>query len=419
MTDQERKQQLLALVDRLIEAVADPRYAARKAMWTRHQHLEKVEKVPLQVTLPLTGGYSGVVQETIPPETLLYPEGFARNIELQLRQKLFKHEHVPDDAVILPILHISAAYRTPADEMWGVRLTTREAEYNHAAGGAYKPVPVIESEADIDRLSYASTDVDLETTRQRLEEARELVDDRLPVIVGANRLSTNPFEVVVRLRGMDNLLFDFVDRPQLVHRLMEFVTEGHVRYLQALDGLGLIDTPVTWIGCRVQYEAGDAALERGSSGLAPSWAYISAQSAASISPAMFEEFLQPYHDRLARLFQPGRVYFHGCEDLTHKFRVMRHMPNLRRFHVSPWSNFASLAAEIGRDFVMEKHVHPTNNLLLFTEEQMRAELVEALEVGGDLIMDLNLSDIHTVGGRPERLTMWARVAQEVTEQYAR
>jgi hypothetical protein len=41
-----------------------------------------------------------------------------------------------------------------------------------------------------------------------------------------------------------------------------------------------------------------------------------------------------------------------------------------------------------------------------------------MELGGDLIMDLNLSDIHTVGGRPDRLTTWARVAQEVTREWA-
>lgn len=50
---------------------------------------------------------------------------------------------------------------------------------------------------------------------------------------------------------------------------------------------------------------------------------------------------------------------------------------------------------------------------------MRAELVELMEIGADLIMDINLSDIHTVGGRPERLAIWARVAQEVTQEYIR
>ena len=418
MTDRDRRHALCSLAERLLEACADPRYEARKAMWTRHQHLEKVEKVPVHVHLPQTGGYSTVWQEIIPPDSLLFPDGIGRSVELQLRQKLYKHEMVPDDDVILPVLHVGAVFRTPAEEMWGVRLERQEAALGYDAGGAYKPVPVITSEMDLERLHYPEVDIDEQATQSQVEQVLELTSGRLPVIVGADRIGTSPFEIVVRLRGMDNLLFDFVDSPGLVHHLMDFVTTGNERFLLELDRRRLFDVPLSWLGCRVHYEEVGAAVLRGSSGIAPHWAYISAQSAASISPAMFEDFLQPYHDRLARLFQPGRVYFHGCEDLTQKYRVIRHTPNLRRFHVSPWSDFASLADEIGRDCVIEKHVHPTNNLLLFDEEQMRTELTEAMRIGGDLIMDLNLSDIHTVGCRPERLTLWAQVAQQVTQEFA-
>jgi len=413
------RETILALVDRVQEACADPRYAWRKVMWTRHQHLEKVQKVPIHVHLPASGGYSRVWQEIIPAGELVNRDGIARNVELQLRQKLFKHDHVPDDDVILPVLTVPAVYRTPVEDMWGVRLEREEAQFGYAAGGAYKPVPVVRSEVDLEGLDFSGVDVDFEATRSLVEQAQELVDGRLPVVVNGDRVGTSPFEVVVRLRGMDNLLFDVVERPRLVHSLMSFVTENTVQYLRELDRLRLFNTPASWMGCRVHYEEVGADVLSSGSGIETAWSYVSAQSAASISPGMFAEFLQPYHDRLAALYSPGRVYFHGCEDLTAKFRVIKNMPNLRRFHVSPWSNFEVLGPEIGTDFVIEKHVHPTNNLLIFDEAQMRAELEQAMEIGRDLIMDINLSDIHTVGHDPERVARWARVAQEVTERYAR
>ncbi|MHB0875959.1 MAG: hypothetical protein ACYC5O_07940 [Anaerolineae bacterium] len=418
MTLSESSRALRPLVDRLIEACGDPRYAARKAMWTRHQHLEKVPKVPVHVHLGVNGGYSTVWQEIIAEKDLIHHEGLARSVELQLVQRLYKHCYIPDDDVILPILQIGTVYRTPGDEMWGVKLERREAALGYDTGGAYKPVPVIESEADLDRLRYPLFDIDEDETRRRVDEARSLVEDRLPVIVGADRIGASPFETVVRLRGMDNLLFDFVDNPGLVHRLMDFVTTGTERFLRQVDERRLFDIPGSWLGCRVHYEEMGPAVLAESAGLESHWAYISAQSAASIGPAMFEEFLQPYHERLANLYQPGRVYFHGCEDLTAKYRVIKATPNLRRFHVSPWSNFASLAPEIGRDVVIERHVHPGDNILLFDEEQMRAEVERQMEIGSDLIMDLNLSDIHTVGHRPEQLTRWATAAQQVTEKWA-
>lgn len=411
--------QIRALVDRLLEACADPRYAQRKAMWTRHQHLEKVEKTPIHVHLPVNGGYSTVWQEIIPAGELQFQEGLARSVELQLRQRLYKHEHIPDDDVILPVLSVGAVFRTPGDKMWGLPLKRREAQFSYADGGAYKPIPPVESEADLDRFTVPPMDIDFEETARRVEQAQELVEGRLPVIVGADRVGGSPFEVLVHLRGMDNLLFDFIDNPPLVHRLMDLVTTAYEQCLRETDRLRMFDVPGAWLGCRVHYEEMDPEVLQATSGIDSSWVYISAQSAASISPAMFDEFLQPYHERIARLYRPGRIYFHGCEDLTHKYRVIKKTPGLRRFHVSPWSDFGSLGPEIGLDCVIERHVHPANNIMVFTEDQMRQEVEENMQVGKDLVMDLNLSDIHTVGHHPERLAQWARVAQEVTQRYAR
>lgn len=416
---QSQSDSMRPLVDRFLAACAHPRYEQRKAMWTHHQHLGKVEKTPVHVHLPVNGGYSGVWQEIISQDKLIHSEGLARSVELQLRQRLYKHENIPDDDVILPVIHVGAVYRTPGDRMWGLQFKRREADFSYSDGGAYKPVPPIESEADLERLAYPPMDIDLEETARRVEQASELVEGRLPVVLGADRVGGSPFEVLVHLRGMDNLLFDFVDNPALVHRLMDFVTTGFERCLQETDRLRLFDVPSAWLGCRVHHEEMGPEVLQSSSGIASSWVYISAQSAASISPAMFDEFLQPYHERIARLFTPGRIYFHGCEDLTHKYQVVKKTPGLRRFHVSPWSDFRSLGPEIGRDCVIERHVHPANNILVFDEDQMRAEVEESMVVGADLIMDLNLSDIHTVGHRPERLAQWARVAQKVTERYSR
>ena len=36
---------LRELVDQVVEACASPRYAQLKALWTRHNRLEKVEKI--------------------------------------------------------------------------------------------------------------------------------------------------------------------------------------------------------------------------------------------------------------------------------------------------------------------------------------------------------------------------------------
>ena len=361
MTD---KEILKPLVERVVEICADPKYERLKLMWTRHNHLEKVEKVPVNVHLPQSPGYGLAWPELVPPETLLCKDPLARGIELQLKEKIYKYEHIPDDDVILPVLYVVGALNPGSGPLWGLEIGKKESDLVEPGHGAYKIIaPLAEDLSRFDELSYPKVSVDMEATALRLEKARELIGDTLAVVPLVGRVHTSPFEVVVQLRGMNQLLYDFYDNPALVHKLMDFVTEGTILYYQELDRRHLIYTPRTWMW-RVHYEEVDSDVDLISTldGLKTAWAYISAQSAASISPGMFDEFIQPYHERIAQLFSPGRVYYHGCEDLTKKFDVIRKLPHLRRFHVSPWSDLEVLASKIGYDYVIEKHVHPTNNI---------------------------------------------------------
>ena len=59
---------LQMLVERVEEAAADPVYAGRKEMWTRHLRREKVAKAPVYALL--VGSVSVAWQELIPPDIL-------------------------------------------------------------------------------------------------------------------------------------------------------------------------------------------------------------------------------------------------------------------------------------------------------------------------------------------------------------
>ncbi len=132
---------------------------------------------------------------------------------------------------------------------------------------------------------------------------------------------------------------------------------------------------------------------------------------------MYEEFVQPYHERMARVISENRIYYHGCEDLTKKISIIRQLPNLRRFHISPWTNLKVAAEELGRDFVLEVVVHP-DTLHVQTEREMRDWLTRTMDIAGDNILDLNLGEIETTFGDPTVLSKWATIAQDVTEQYS-
>lgn len=70
------------------EACAEPRYAELKSMWTQQNRLQKVAKIP--VFIHLHRGYTRTWREIIPPGVLVSTDPLERDIELQLRQKIFR-----------------------------------------------------------------------------------------------------------------------------------------------------------------------------------------------------------------------------------------------------------------------------------------------------------------------------------------
>jgi len=431
-----------ALVERVDEATSDPVYAARKQMWTRHNRLEKVAKVPVNVHFHR--GYRPIWRELIPPDTLISEDPLELAVELELRQKLFKHEQIPDDDLILPTVWIepvrsgapagdgtyaalgysssgsSGSSRTHdtdeeaesrAAHLWGIPLRRRQT----SVGGAYIVDPVVDSDEDLAGLHPPRYTVDEQATRDQRDRVVEMVGGRLPVKVTSDEVKASPSEWMVAFMGIEAILYGVVDRPDFIHRVMEFVTEGTIAYQRTREAAGAVDAEETW-GFRTHYEdlppgANPHALEN-------NWAYVSAQSLCSISPAMFEEFLQPYHARLAEMHGQGRVYYHGCEDLTAKIPIIRQLPNLRRFHVSAWTNLEEAVKQLGRDYVLETCVHTPDTLAVHTPEQMRVALERIMSVAGDHIIDINITDPETQFGKPDTLATWARVAQEVTAKYA-
>ena len=431
------------LVDRVVEAAADPVYARRKEMYTRHNRLEKVAKVPVGVHLHK--GYRVVWQELIPPDTLISEDPLERDIELQLRQKLFRHEHIPDDEVLLPTVWISPVRPIPSaagksdngnsgkngsgravekgvqaygalskgeERLWGLPFQVQQSGHR---GGAYKVDPVITDESDMAALHHPRYEVDSEATRLLLERTKELVGGRLPVKLSTDEIGASPSETVVSLMGMEAILYLVIDNPGFIHRMMNFVTEGYITYHREREAAGAVDAESTW-GFRTHYE--ELPVSTGNEKLTSCWWYISAQSLAGLSPAMYADFLQPYHERLAAALADNRVYYHGCEDLGEKMAIIKQLSNLRRFHVSPWTNLERAVERLGDNFVLEVHMSHADVLYTLSHEQIRAKLREIMDIAGRCVIDINLGDIETVRGNPDVLTNWARIAQEVTDSYA-
>ncbi len=375
----------------------------RRRLWADHFN-GRTREVPVSCAM-FQGSQDLVWQQIIPEETFVHKEGMAHALEVHLRHRLWRAEHLADDTPLDPTFVVWGLPALGPDELWGVPLAF---ESTGQVGGAYKPVPPLQDPADLAKLRAPSFRVDEAAIARQREQVHSLLGDALPVVARVDALHNGPFEWAVRLRGMDNLLLDVYDRPEWVKELMAFLQAAIVAYHREREAAGFVDVRTE---CPLHSPWDDCAPED-EGRLAASWGYLHAQSAASYGPRTYAEFVQPFNMDIARLF--GKVYYHGCEDLTLKAAIVRDLPNLREFHVSPWSQVAPIAEALPEHVVMEVHSHPTNVLLLWGAEEMREELLGLARGAGDHAFNLKLCDIQTInadGG--QALITWSETAKEV------
>lgn len=382
--------------------------SARKERWVRHNNRASGGKILTNLHLWKTADHP-VWHEIIPDDAIKSRDPEERFVERQLRHKLFKYKEIDDYDVLLSSIWV-APIMADNEPIFGL---SPQMDVPKNETGSKKFLSVIETAADLEKLHKPQHTIDQKNTADKIGRIREICGSLVPVKTLPPLIGTSPFENVVQFRGMDKVIYDFYDNPDLIHSMMDFFTTCIVEDTQRLEKLYGIDPESTW-DFRVHY---DRMEEPGAScSLKNCWAYLSAQSAGIVSPEMFAEFIQPYHERIAAIF--GKVYYHGCENLTQKASIIGRLPNLRRFHISPWSDVDRILDELGGRFVYETHVHPSNHLFLYDQEKIKKDIRElALKcMDRGVTADINLSDIETIHGDSSRIKMWSKLAKETVER---
>ena len=414
MDTKQEKEILKPLVEELLKFALLPVQERKKKMWAEHQAFKKTEKVPVSVYYE---GIPSTQWELILGKDFLKNESaLAREIELDLRKKLWMIKNVPDDHIVWPMITIMAKVSRQAD--WGVPIKwvgTDENDKNPEHARMLEP-PFKDS-IEIERIKFTDMDIANRETVKMINLASELVDGKLSVFANYDNLGYSPFDRAVEFRGLENLLVDAYDAPEKVKDLMQIITEALLRHHKNREEKGWLNSPTVdnkYLAFPMRVHA--AYLREGFDlrklKLCDEWAYISAQTSSGFGPEMYAEFVQPYDKKLAEFFTNKTVYYHGCESLDQKARVIKTLPNLRRFHISPWSSVRAIREETQDKFVYEVHDHPGKVFFGMTKEDMKKAIKELTDEAKGSVFELNISDIHNINGNPLLLRDWAEAAQE-------
>ncbi len=365
------------------------------------------------------------------PMVLIFPEGAwrevplplqctdknARNIEWQLRSRLYTHEVLQDDA---PISDIWWSGTVVHNTGWGVGTQWRRPEQ---ATGAAHFEPVIVTEDDFTRkVRKPQVTVDHAATAQALTDARELFGDILRVEpLGVVFSGVAMIDMFAQWRGLDQLFLDMVDRPEWLHGCFQFLIDGYIdnlKTLQAEGVLGLNNGPHYISSGGVGYT--DELPQSDFAGIVrpiDMWGFATTQIFSEVSPAMHEEFALRYETQWLSHF--GLNNYGCCEPLHRKMDAVRQIPRLRRVSMSPWVDLARGAAELGDRIIFSRKPNPAMLASISLDESaIRRSTREDLEKTRGCVVELIMKDTHTVNQQPDRLAAWVRIAREECMRFA-
>lgn len=225
----------------------------------------------------------------------------------------------------------------------------------------------------------------------------EVFDGVLPVEKrGISAFWFAPWDEIVMLTGVREILIDIFRRPGYVHDLVERMLDAWLHRLNQYEKLGLLrDSPMRL------------------------WGVGAAQVFSAVSPAVHEEFALKHEKRWYGKW--GLNYYGCCEPLHHKVDVLRrNIPRLRRISMSPFIDFDKAVENVRGEYIFAWKPNPA--VLAessWDPEAVRREIEEKLEKAKrfNCVMEIHMKDISTVRYQPQRLWEWARIASEAAEKY--
>jgi hypothetical protein len=402
------RQILRRLAGEVASLAARPIEEEKRELWRRHNALEPTR--PVIFCAP-----ENAWNEVFPPDRLECENLVARHWEGRLRREIFWGTKMGDDYTIQPSFDVPHVRGEPD---WGLSETLTGGQ----DGGAYRWEAPIKSEEDVDSLRPPELAIDSEATDRMGALADEIFGDLLSV-----RKKTTLWSMplltytLARLRGLEQMMYDMIDRPALIHRLMSLLRDGTQAMLDRLEASGLLslNNDGSYVG------RGGLGWSRelpapgfdGRVRLCDLWGVAEAQDTVGISPRMYAEFVFPYEAPILERF--GLNCYGCCEQLDKRWHVVERLPKLRRVSVSAWADVGKMAEMLGPRYVFAWKPTPADLAMdVMDEDAIRHKLREGMRLAReqDCRMEVIMKDNHTIRGDPQRLVRWVQIAREEAER---
>ncbi len=410
MLNQHDKEVLRPLIRQYAEIAALPVHDVKRKLWRDNN-----EHRPARPMVTIHQICWNEMRDD-PTLTLQCEDPYWRNVEQDLRQKLYCWKHLPVDMVFNPYMSFPKPIRNTG---WGLK-----ASFDHVAQQAdnslfsYEFHNVLEEPEDIEKIQMPVITMDQDEYAQIRQEAAVLCEGLIPFHMEGQQIHCGVWDRISEWMSVTNCYIELIDRPEFLHAIMERLTQGLLCQIDQLNKLGAYDITSNVTHCSQTFSddlPGDCDLEHGTT--EHGWAFGLAQLFTACSPDVTAEFEVPYMNRVFPHF--GAVYYGCCERLDDRMDVLAKLKNVRKISCSPWSHKEHFAECLPDYCVMS--AKPSPALLAgaaFDEDLIRKDLRETIEAAKryNRPLELLLKDISTLNNEPQRLWRWAEIAMEEVQR---
>jgi hypothetical protein len=347
--------------------------------------------------------------------TLKCGSDFCRNIEFFFRMNIYKWNHMPADMVLQPYYSVPKIIKSTGIGVGQIINEHQQSAQSHTF------VDQFQTEEDLEKLHYETISYDHEATMQNYYKIANIFGDILPVKISGEAtgygLGCKTMDDIVFFRGLDTFFYDFIERPDFMHKLVGRLTDIFIDKIRQYDKLGLFDGDAYYNHCTSAL-TNDLKPDQSHVRAKDVWGRSLAQILGSVSPQMHDEFDIQYMIKAMEPF--GLVYYGCCEPLDKKIHILEQIPNLRKISITPWADVDAAADMIQNRYVIASKPNPSQLAVAnLDEESVRKELNRIVNAckRNSSSCDIVLKDITTVCKRPENLFKWHQIAMEIVNSY--
>ena len=361
----------------------------------------------------------GFNDEVITPRLKCTGE-FARKTEFELYQNFVNQELFDDDRVTPD--RFEMGYHTEFKlydlDMHKEFATGREEE--DTSGVSMRFLPVIEDlEDDFHKIKPSRFSVDIEGTEQEFQLLTDTFGDILPVKMKMDCLYSVPTQLIIHLMGMENMMLNLAQYPDLFKKLMDQAADDTLAYYDMLEENHLIlpTTEYESVGqgtFAFNHELPDTPTVDGRY----LTRYMDSQETLSISPKMFEEIIFPCYEKIGSQF--GLLSYGCCEPVDRVWdNCISKFKNLRKVSISPWCNEEFMGERLRGSSIIY-HRKPAATFLGVSgrdldEEAFRKYIRRSLTAARGCKMEITQRDIYTIDNNVQKARRYIQIIREEIE----